>query len=182
MKKLLVLFAVAFTVPALRAQELSVSTNLLDYADFATLNMEASFGVARHWSISALARYNPFTFGSGDGTILQRQQSYALGTRWWPWHVFSGWWLSGKVQYQEFNEGGIQSRRTSQGDRFGTSLSAGYTYMLTRHLNLELGLGFWGGYEIYTVYSCQHCGSVVDGGEKFFLLPDDMTLGLSFVF
>lgn len=181
-KSVIIACLVALVGIPIRAQEISVATNLLDYANFGTLNVEAAYGLTRHWSVSAGAKYNPFTFGSGDGTILQRQQTYAVGARWWPWHIFSGWWLSGKMQYQEFNSGGIQSRRTKQGDRVGSSLSLGYSYMLSKHLNLEFGLGVWGGYELFKTYSCQHCGSIVDEGGTFFLLPNDMILSLSYVF
>lgn len=163
-------------------QELSVSTNLLDYANFATLNMQTGLSFARRWSLDAGVKYNPFTFGQGDGTILQRQQTYSAGVRFWPWHVYSGWWLSCKAQYQEFCTGGVNSRRTSQGDRYGGSLSLGYTYMLSTHFNLEIGAGYWGGYEVFKAFNCQHCGTVVDSGKKYFMLPSDLTFALAYVF
>ena len=164
------------------AQELAVSTNFLDYANFATLNLEVDGGLTRHLSVGAAVKYNPFTFGQGENAILQRQQTYSAGARWWPWHIFSGWWLGAGARYQEFNTGGISSRRTSQGDRYGGTLSAGYSYMLSKHFNLDFGLGIWGGYEVYTTYECQHCGSVVDDGEKYFILPSDMIVSLTYIF
>lgn len=182
MKKILLLIAL-LTIPAgLRGQELSVSTNILDYANFATLNVQTGLSVARRWSLDVGVKYNPFTFGQGDGTILQRQQSYSAGFRFWPWHVYSGWWLSLRAQYQEFCTGGISSRRTSQGDRYGGSFSLGYTYMLSKHFNLEVGAGYWGGYEIFKAFNCQHCGIVVDSGEKYFLLPSDLTFAVAYIF
>lgn len=176
------LAAALLAAAPLCGQDLVVSTNVLDYANFATLNVETGLAVARHWSLSAGAKYNPFTFGKGDGTILQRQQTYSVGARFWPWYIFSGWWICAKAQYQEFCSGGITSRRTSQGDRYGGSLSAGYTFMLSKHFNLEFGLGAWGGYEVYTAFNCQHCGQTVDSGSKYFLLPNDVTFALSYVF
>lgn len=182
MKKLLAVLLLVASPVLLRSQNASFSTNALDYVDFGTVNIEASVGVARHWSLNAGARYNPFSFGEGDGEILRRQQTYSVGARYWPWHIYAGWWLSGKAQYQEFNTGGITSRRTSQGDRYGSSLSAGYSYLLSSHLNLDIGIGMWAGYEKYVTYSCQHCGTVVDDGEKFFFLPNDMMLSLTYIF
>lgn len=163
-------------------QGLSASVNLADCANFGTLNIETSYGVTRHLSLSAGAKYNPFTFGHDENAILQRQQTYSAGLKYWVWHVYSGWWLAAKAQYQEFNEGGISSRQTSQGDRYGQSLAVGYSYMLTRHLNIDFGVGMWGGYQTYVVRSCQHCGIIVDEGEKFFLLPNDLTFSLSYIF
>lgn len=166
------------------AQNVSVSTNLLDYASLATLNVEASYAVAQHWSLVAGARYNPFTFhkGDADSQFQYRQQSYALGARFWLWHSFSGWWMSAKTRYQEYNQGGIISDVTEEGDRVGMSISAGYTYMLSRHFNLEFGLGAWGGMSWYRKYSCPVCGLTVDVGRKWFLLPDDVMISVAYVF
>lgn len=162
----------------------SISTNLLDYVKLATFNVEGSYALSRHWSISAGARYNPFTFREGDPQrqFQYRQQSYSLGARWWLWHTWSGWWLSGKVRYQEYNVGGIVSRKTEEGDRGGLGFYAGYTQMLTPHLNLEFGLGMWGGMSWYNVYSCPTCGLTMDSGKTWFARPDDIMVSLVYVF
>ena len=167
-----------------RAQKLSVSTNLLDYACLATLNAEFSYAFSRHWSLVADARYNPFTFREDEPArqFQLRQQSYAAGVRLWPWHIWSGWWFASKVRWQEYNQGGIVSRQTKEGDRIGGGLYAGYSHMLTPHLNLEFGLGVWSGADFYKVYSCQTCGLTVDQGNKFFVLPDDIMISLAYVF
>ena len=117
-------------------------------------------------------------------TILETEnfQLYAAGVRFWPWHVFSGWWIGGKVQYQEYNRGGIRSAVTDEGDRYGAGLSAGFTYMLHPHLNVSVGAGVWGGFQRYTIYSCPVCGVTEESGEKTFLLPNDLALTLSYVF
>lgn len=166
------------------AQNLSIGTNMADYANFGTLNAEASLGMARHWSLNASARYNPFSFSGGsEGKGVQnRQQAYALGVRYWPWHIFSGWWISARAQYQEYNRGGIRSPETSEGDRYGTGLSAGYTYMLTPHLNMEIGAGVWGGYDRYVSYSCPRCGRVMGRGDRYFVMLNEVLLSLAYVF
>lgn len=162
----------------------AVSTNLLDYVRLATLNVDASCAVSRHWSVLAGARYNPFTFNEGNpqSQFQHRQRSYSVGARWWTWHTWSGWWFAGKVRYQEYNVGGITSMKTEEGDRGGMGLYAGYTHMLTPHLNLEFGLGLWGGMTWYTTYSCPLCGMTVDSGRKWFARPDDIMASLVYVF
>ena len=162
----------------------AMSTNLLDYVRLGTLNVDASCAVSRHWSVLAGARYNPFTFNEGipQRQFQYRQRSYSAGARWWMWHTWSGWWLAGKLRYQEYNVGGIVSERTEEGDRAGMGLYAGYTHMLTPHLNLEFGLGMWGGMSWYTTYSCPACGITVDGGRKWFARPDDVMASLVYVF
>ena len=48
------------------AQRFTVSTNVLDYACLGTMNVEGSYALSRRWSLSAGARYNPFTFRASD--------------------------------------------------------------------------------------------------------------------
>lgn len=167
------------------AQEISVSTNALGYLNFGTINVEVSAGVSRHWTVNVNAKYNPFTFPGKDGVADQmqsRQRTLAVGSRYWPWHIFSGWWIEGKGQYQEFNQGGLTEAETREGDRFGGGLTGGYTYMISPHFNLEAGAGIWAGHETYTVYACPECGRKVDGGEKTFFMANDVILGLVYVF
>lgn len=166
------------------AQKFSISTDLLGYARLGTMNVDAAYAVGRHWSITAGARYNPFTFREGDPErqFQYRQQSYSLGTRVWPWHIWTGWWFAGKLRYQEYNYGGIVSGETEEGDRFGIGLYSGYTHMINPHLNLEFGLGMWNGMAVYKTYSCPTCGFTTDSGNKYFLLPDDLMISLVYVF
>ena len=108
LKVLFVLMMLAGGIPA-GAQKVSVSTNVLGYAALGTLNADVSYAFSRHWSIVAGGRYNPFTFRAGDPErqFQFRQQSWSLGVRAWPWHIWSGWWFSSKLRYQEYNVGGI---------------------------------------------------------------------------
>lgn len=177
----LLLFLTAWATGA-RAQELAVSTNVMDYANYGTLNLSASYGVARHWTVDAGVKYNPFAFGEGESTQLNNQRSVSAGARFWPWHVFSGWWMSGGVRMQEYRRGGISSPETSEGDRYGGSLGGEYTHMIGNHLNLDFGLGLWAGYDVYKTYACQSCGVTTDSGDKYFLLPADITVALTYVF
>lgn len=164
------------------AQELSLSTNLADYASRGTLNIGAAYGFSRHWTLNAQARYNPFSFGEGSEEVMQKQRTVAAGTRWWPWHMYSGWWMGAGLQWQEFAESGRSGPETSEGDRFGGSLSAGYSTMLGTHFNLDFGLGLWGGYSLYTTYACQRCGRRLDSGSRAFILPNELILGISYIF
>lgn len=187
MKRFAIILAVAaFILPSLKseAQTVSLSTNLLDYACLGTLNADVSYSLSRRWSVTAGARYNPFTFRKGDPDkqFQLRQQSYSLGARLWPWHTWSGWWFAGKMRYQEYNTGGIRSLETREGDRFGAGLYAGYTYMLTSHLNIEFGLGLWSGLDVYRCYSCPVCGVTLESGKTHFILPDDIMISLAYVF
>lgn len=166
-----------------RAQVLALSTNVVPYAEGGTLNVEASVGVSRHWSVGADALYNPYSEQS-------RQRSFSVGARYWPWHIYSGWWLSGSARYQEFSRSrsedystaGNPNLRTVEGDRFGSGIAGGYSRVLSKHLNVDVGFGLWAGYETYTAYECAKCGRYIDDGSRVFLLPDRLTLAITYVF
>ena len=172
------------SAPRSGAQRLSVGTNVADWLSLGTLNANASVAVARHFTINAEARVNPWTFNTNDSeTQLQnRHQTYSAGMRWWPWYVYSGWWVGLAAQYQEYNRGGIFSRDTEEGDAFGAVLGAGYTIMLHEHLNLDIGAAGWTGQTVYTVYDCPRCGRISDSGKKWFILPSEVYLSLIWVF
>lgn len=175
----LAIASAACTAPA---QELALSSNLLDYLSMGTLNIAAEYGVARHWTLGATAKYNPFSYSVGEGIAQSKQRSLQFGVRFWPWHIYSGWWLSAYARYQEYNTAGLSSPLSFEGDRLGASAGAGYSYMLSPHLNLDLGLSFWAGYDTYTSYSCPSCGNIVDQGQKLFFLPSEFLLSLSYIF
>lgn len=167
---------------AVSAQEWTVSTNVVDYVNLGTLNIEASWAFHQHWSLNAGAKYNPFSFNNDRGQFQNKQRLFAVGGRWWPWHSLSGWWLAAKVQYQEYSFGGFRNARTEEGDRVGAGLSAGYTYMLHPHFNMEFGVGGWAGQQWYTRYSCPTCGVTEGSGKKGFVLPNDIIVSICYVF
>ena len=177
---LLLALSLALLPAEASAQKLSLSTNLVDYANFGTLNLDISYAVSRNWSVMAGAKYNPFSFRGGQ--LINRQRTFSLGARWWPWHIYSGFWLSGKAQYMEFGSGGIFSPKTSEGDAYGMGLGGGYSHMLGRHINLEAGLGFWGGFRKAAVYDCPVCGTTREQSRKAFIMPNDIILSVAYVF
>lgn len=175
------------------AQTWAVAVNAADAIELGTIGVEGSAAVGQHWSIHAGAKVNPWTFGKKDtsnGLFSEpnsdqkqdRKQSYALGVRWWPWNVYSGWWIAGKAQYQEYNRGGIFRQTSEEGDAFGAALSGGYSLMLKEHINLDFGLGLWGGWTKYTTYACPSCGKVEDQGDKWFFLPNEVIISLVYIF
>ena len=194
MKKLVVVFLfIMFSAATAMAQTWSVAANAADMADLGTIGVEGSAAVSQHWSIHAGAKFNPWTFAKKDtfnGLFSEpnpdqkqnRKQTYAVGARWWPWNVYSGWWVGGKAQYQEYNRGGIISKTAEEGDAFGAALSGGYSLMLKEHWNLDFGFGLWGGWTKYTTYACPSCGHVVDDGQKWFILPNELILSFVYIF
>ena len=194
MKKLLVIFLLMIaSAAAAMAQTWAVAANAADMAELGTIGVEGSAAVSQHWSIHAGAKFNPWTFAKKDtfnGLFSEpnpdqkqnRKQTYAVGARWWPWNVYSGWWVGGKAQYQEYNRGGIITKTAEEGDAFGAALAGGYSLMLKEHWNMDFGVGLWGGWTKYTTYACPSCGQVVDEGQKWFILPNELILSFVYIF
>ena len=194
MKKLLLPFILlCISAAAATAQTWAVAVNAADLAELGTLGVEGSAAVGQHWSIHASAKVNPWTFArrdTGNGLFSEpnpnqkqnRKQEYAIGARWWPWNVYSGWWVGGKGQYQEFNRGGFFTETSQEGDAFGAGFAGGYSLMLKEHWNLDFGLGLWTGWMKYTTYACPSCGKVVDEGQKWFILPNEAIVSLVYIF
>ena len=185
MKKIIIaLVCAVFLSLDAGAQKWSLSTNIVDWANLGTMNVEAGIAVSQHWSVMAGARYNPWTFNEGneETQFQNRKQSYHVGVRAWPWHIYSGWWFAAHAQYQEYNRGGLVSRDTEEGDAVGLGLSLGYTLMLHKKLNVEFGIGGWGGYKWYTEYQCPKCGMIINNGEKWFVLPNELKISLMYIF
>ena len=164
----------ALSMPPAAAQRFSVGTDGIGWLTLGTLNADASVAVGQHFSLHAGAAFNPWTYrrGNPERQLQARQLSVNGGARWWPWHVYSGWWTGADAKYTVYNTGGIIKKETEEADAYGLRMWGGYSVMLSEHWNLDLGAGFWGGWKTYTVYSCPSCGIIQEQGGKVFVLPD----------
>ena len=175
---------ITFSMPSW-GQRWSIATNLLDYADFLTLNAEAGVSVHRHWSVSVKGRYNPFSFPTSlneAGRIQNRTGSVSAGFKYWPFFVYSGLYYGGRVQWSRYNSGGIFSTSSEEGDALGIGMNIGYSLLLTKHLNIEFGIGLWFGGTRCRKYSSTACGKLTDRGIKAFIAPNDVQINLLYTF
>lgn len=166
------------------AQKVSVSTDLVDWAYLWTANAEVGISVDQHFSIQVGGKINPWKFDkkSGDELYDGQMTAYA-GARYWPWHVFAGWWVGAKLQYSSFQNTGIVRPELRKGQSAGAGLSAGYTFMLNERLNLDLGLGFWGGRHFkYAEYDSPATMNPITTAPKNFIAVDELTVALMYIF
>ena len=170
---LTIIAALAAAVPA-RAQRFSIGTNGLDWLALGTINAEAGVAVAQHWSVHAGAEVNPWTFAKNneEKQFQNRHITYWAGVKYWPWYCYSGWWWGGDLRYDVYNQGGIFTRKTEEGDAYGLGAYGGYSIMINSWLNLDLGFGIYSGWKRYTQYACPRCGVILDQGGKVFFHPD----------
>lgn len=195
--KRLLLTVIVVLVPLFsHAQNIAVSTNALDWANFVTMNVEAGIPVAKHFSIHAQVRVNPWVWGLKEGEasyddivdletagFLKKKTAIGVSARWWPWYVFSGFWVRAKAQYCSYDWGGKflgQERRI--GDAFGAGLGAGYTLMLSRNWNVEFGVGAWMGMTSESVRENVVTPKNPDPEWKRFIWPDDIVVAFVYVF
>lgn len=168
----------------LHAQRFSVTTNLGDILELGTISGGLSYGVSRHFSLNGSVRYNPFTFKSAgsERQMQARQLHFSIGSRYWPWHQYSGWFVMGNLSFAKYNKGGIFSQTTYEGNAYGLSVGGGYALMLSQNLNLDLGLSAMTGVTDYKKYSCPRCGEMVEKGRKVFVAPEQIIIQLSYLF
>lgn len=165
-----------------------ISTNLFDWADFGTVNLDLGVAVSRHLSVQVGAKYNPWQFeGKGPISLKQNQQkSASVGLRYWPWYVYSGWWICAKAQYCDYAETGIWRQAYDAGKALGGGLSAGYTLMVSKHFNIELGAGLWGGRLLeHTLADCPDPDCMAnprESGPKNFIAVNDLNVSFHWVF
>ncbi len=178
-----------------RAQNVSFETNLVDWASVCTINADVGVSVSRHFSLHLGGRYNNLRLRPvsdvipepGDHSSMEirnRQKVGYFGIRYWPWYVYSGWWIQAKAQHIDFSNTGFGRPALKEGrGGNGGGLSAGYTLMLGKHLNLDLGAGFWAGhFKDLTVYDCPRKEWIRRTGPANVIYPDSITVGIMYTF
>lgn len=160
------------------AQNMYVSTNLLDCLNLGTINGEFGLNPLPKWSFYARGRYNPFTYNV-NGQKQNRVAGLALGAKYWFWYTNSGWFLNGHLGGSLYNTAGIFDGYAYEGAAGSLTFGGGYSLMLNERWNLDFGLGVQGGYTSYTKYSCPKCGKVLGKEKKIFVAPSNLLVQLS---
>lgn len=166
------------------AQKFAVSTNLVEWANFATANLDASLSVSQHISLFVGGRYNPWEFRTAKGMqVYEKQKTAYAGFRYWPWYVYSGWWVGGKLRYSDFSYTGVIRPKLAEGKSVGAAVNFGYTWMIHERFNIEVGGGIWGGRHLdYAMYMTPENMLVKSEGPRNFVFIDDLSVSLMYVF
>lgn len=164
----------------------AVSTNTLSWASLGTINFQGAVGMSQHISLEAGAAVNPWMANTSTSVEMKNQQYGGyIGAKYWPWYVYSGWWIGAKVQYKNFEQVGILTSGLVRGDALGAGVSAGYSFMIGPHFNLDCGLGVWGGsminYEKYDKKN-EKGAKLLESGSKGFFFIDNIVLAIIYIF
>jgi Protein of unknown function (DUF3575). len=169
------------------AQNWTVQTNFLDWAALGTVNAEVGVSVSQHFSLMVGGRYNPWNFHP-----ITPKPSSRTSRRRPIWASATGRGMSIPVSgspprrstMHSFSSTGIWRAALKEGKNgFGGAFAAGYTFMLSKHFNLEAGIGAWAGaFQEYGFYSSPQKLFVREEGRKTFIYPDQVSLSLVYVF
>ncbi len=183
----IVVAVVLLCIPGVaQAQKWAVSTNVLQWASLGTINAECSYSLNQHITFNAGGVANPWDAVSPTDVKLQNKQYGGyLGAKYWPWHVYSEWWIGAKVQYKNFEQVGILTSKLVRGEALGAGISGGYSFMLGNHFNLDLGAGVWGGSFInYQKYkgTTRVEYELMNEAKKGFFFIDNLILSIIYIF
>lgn len=169
-----------------KAQKWAVSTNALTWLNLGTINAEGSMGIGEHFTLNAGFTANPWKLTTPTYVQLKnRQYGGYIGAKYWPWHVFSEWWIGAKVQYKNFEQAGLLTSGLMEGAALGAGLSGGYSLMIGKHFNLDFGLGVWGGRLLeYRKYKTEVADNnrIVEEGPRNFIFMDNIMVSLVYIF
>lgn len=177
-----VLFATLFCFAA-NAQKVGVKTNLL-YDATATFNVGAEFALSPKFTVDLSGNLNPWTFS--DNTkwkhwLLQPELRY------WFCQKFNRSFLAAHTLGGQYNVGNINLGSLKefryQGWFVGAGLGYGYSWILSRHWNIEAELGVGVIYTNYDKFYCVRCGEKLETGkDKVFVSPTKASLSLIYLF
>ena len=173
-KILTVLVMLLAAWPASRAQDVGLKTNLL-YDALLSPNLGIEVGLAPKWSLDIPVTVNLWTVNDKRW----KQWMVQPEARYWFCQRFSGSFLGihaigGQYNFGHLNFGGRNFLGTNlkyledhriQGWMAGAGVAYGYSWILSRHWNIEAEIGVGWIFTRYDAFNCQGCGKKVKEDE-----------------
>ena len=154
----------------MKGQNVALKTNLL-YDATLTANAGIEFGLAPRWSLDLSGNYNGWTVNDHKWKHWLVQPE----ARYWFCDRFAGHFVGLHLLGGEYNFGNIKNSINFLGTDFseltdhrhqgwyaGAGIAYGYSWILSRHWNLELELGAGYVYTRYDVFNCAGCGRKIE--------------------
>lgn len=161
---------------------LAISTNLMDWLDLGTANLSVEYAFARRWSADVVTEYNFLSLRGG--ALKDKRRGVTVGVRYWPWHTYSGFWVRPFMGAESSDAAGLPLKFLNKRcDRFGAGVSGGYSLMIARNLNLDFGIGFWGGlrHDLPGGTETNANGTAPARSWGGYIAPKDIRISLMFV-
>lgn len=177
--------------PVVYSQNIAVKTNIL-YDATTTFNLGAEFPVARQWTMEWSASYNPWTFSDNKKWKHWMLQG---GARYWFCQRLNGHFVGFHAMGGEYNMGNVDLNLKFLGTNFkdmkehryegwsvGGGFSYGYSWLLSRHWNIEAEIGIGYLYTRYDKYTCVKCGDKLETKGHNYIGPTKAAINLIYVF
>lgn len=192
-KILFVLLAfIGFISPAAMAQKVAVKTNLL-YDATSTINLGTEFGLSPKWTLEVSANYNPWTYSNNKKWKHWLVQPEA---RYWFCNKMMGHFIGFHAIAGSYNIGNVNADFKFLGTDFsklknyryegwfvGAGVAYGYSWVLSKHWNLEAELGVGYTYSKSDKFECASCGEKLeDDKTHHYVGPTKAALNLVYVF
>lgn len=193
LKKILItltLFVVI--IPAMRSQDVALKTNLL-YDAVLTPSLGLEIGLAPKWSLDLSGAFNAWNVDDKRWRIWMAQPE----ARYWFCQRYSGHFLAlhahgGQYNFGNLNVGGhnflgsdlkaLEDHRY-QGWFVGAGIGYGYSWILSRHWNIEAEIGVGWAYTRFDKMNCGNCGvKLSEDKPHHYFGPTKAALNLIYVF
>lgn len=164
-----------------------IKTNI-PYWGTATFNLGAEFRLARHWSLDLEAGLNPFDGKNDDGSYGKSLRHLRVHPelRYWFCETSNRHFIGIHMPYLLYNVSdidmfGLEGLRR-QGWGAGAGISYGYSWLLSKHWNLEATLGAGYLYLESKKYPCANCGRSRGYEKKHYFGPTQAAINLIYQF
>lgn len=174
-----------------QSQEVAIKTNVL-YDATATINLGVEVQVAPRWSLDLSGNLNAWTLPDE-----KRWKHWFLQpeARYWICEAFSGHFFALHALGGQFNVGHLSFARDILGIHFselkdhryqgwftGVGVGYGYSWILSKHWNIEAEIGLGWLYGHYDVYNCGNPDKKVGKSHKNLFSPTKAAVNIEYVF
>lgn len=171
------------------AQRFAVKTNLL-YDLTTTANLGVEVGLAPKWSFDLSGNVNAWNVSD----MRMRQWSVQPEARYWLCERFNGHFFGLHALGGQLNFGNLKwnipffgfddlKDTRHQGWFVGAGIAYGYSWILSRHWNIEAELGVGWIMSNTDVYPCAECGTAIEKGKKQnYFGPTKLAVNLEYIF
>ena len=174
-----------------KGQNVALKTNLL-YDATLTANAGLEVGLAPRWSFDLSGNYNNWSVNDHKWKHWLVQPEL----RYWFCDRFAGHFMGLHLLGGEYNFGNLKNSINFLGTDFseltdhrhqgwyaGAGIAYGYSWILSRHWNIELEAGFGYVYTRYDVFECAGCGKKIEEDKPHhYVGPTKAALNLVYEF
>lgn len=169
------------------AQNVSLKTNIL--GDMTTsVCLGGELKLSSHVSLDVASSLNFWEFSD------DKKFKHALvqpSVRYWLCEFRNGWFTGAHVHWAHYNIGGIKlpfgifpslEKSRYQGDLWGGGISGGYSWIISKHFDVEAELGLGYARLIYDKYPCRHCSMKSEDGHHNYWGVTKLAVNLVYTF